>query len=53
MWRGILPERFGARVHTYVLMPNHYHLQIETRRLNLSDLKVLGDFEEIRIPLRV
>jgi putative transposase len=24
-----LPERFGVRLHTYVLMPNHYHLQIE------------------------
>jgi putative transposase len=32
-----LPERFGARMHTYVLMPNHYHLQIETPRLNLSE----------------
>jgi REP-associated tyrosine transposase len=34
---AILPERFGARLHTYVLMPNHYHLQIETPRLNLSE----------------
>jgi putative transposase len=34
---GTLPERFGVRVHTYVLMPNHYHLQIETPRLNLSE----------------
>jgi REP element-mobilizing transposase RayT len=34
---GILPERFGVRLHTYVLMPNHYHLQIETPRLNLSE----------------
>ena len=33
---SILPERFGVRLHTYVLMPNHYHLQIETPRLNLS-----------------
>ena len=32
-----LPERFGVRIHTYVLMPNHYHLQIETPRLNLSE----------------
>jgi len=32
-----LPERFGTRLHTYVLMPNHYHLQIETPRLNLSE----------------
>jgi putative transposase len=32
-----LPERFGVRLHTYVLMPNHYHLQVETPRLNLSE----------------
>jgi putative transposase len=32
-----LPERFGTRLHTYVLMPNHFHLQIETPRLNLSE----------------
>ena len=32
-----LEERFGVRLHTYVLMPNHYHLQIETPRLNLSE----------------
>jgi putative transposase len=32
-----LPERFGVRLHTYVLMANHYHLQIKTPRLNLSE----------------
>jgi putative transposase len=32
-----LVERFGARVQTYALMPNHYHLQIATPRLNLSE----------------
>jgi putative transposase len=32
-----LVERFGARLHTYALMPNHYHLQIETPRQNLSE----------------
>jgi REP element-mobilizing transposase RayT len=31
-----LPQRFGVRVHGYVLMPNHYHLQVETPRANLS-----------------
>jgi putative transposase len=31
-----LPQRFGLRVHGYVLMPNHYHLQVETPRANLS-----------------
>lgn len=28
--------RFGARVHTYCLMPNHFHLLLETREGNLS-----------------
>src|ERR1700741_2077444 len=23
------PSRFGVRVHSFVLMPNHYHLQLE------------------------
>jgi REP element-mobilizing transposase RayT len=32
-----LPQRFGVKLHTYALMPNHYHLQIETPRLNLSE----------------
>jgi putative transposase len=32
-----LVERFGVKVHTYALMPNHYHLQIATPRLNLSE----------------
>jgi hypothetical protein len=32
-----LSERFGTRLPTYVLMPNHYHLQIETPRLNLNE----------------
>jgi REP-associated tyrosine transposase len=31
-----LPERFGLRVHGYVLMGNHYHLQVETPKANLS-----------------
>lgn len=29
-------ERFGTRVHAYVLMPNHYHAIIETPLGNLS-----------------
>jgi putative transposase len=29
--------RFGVRVHGYVLMGNHYHLQLETPRANLSN----------------
>ena len=31
-----LPERFGVRLHAYVLMPNHYHLLLETPEANLS-----------------
>jgi REP element-mobilizing transposase RayT len=33
---GELAERFGLRVHAYVLMDNHYHLLVETREANLS-----------------
>ena len=36
---GLLPElgeRFGARVHAYVLMDNHFHLMLETPEANLS-----------------
>ncbi|HUJ71514.1 MAG TPA: transposase [Verrucomicrobiae bacterium] len=33
---GELAERFGLRVHAYVLMPNHYHLLVETPQANLS-----------------
>ena len=29
-------ERFGAKVHAYVLMDNHYHLLVETPEANLS-----------------
>jgi REP element-mobilizing transposase RayT len=29
-------EQFGARVHAYVLMDNHYHLMLETPEANLS-----------------
>jgi putative transposase len=31
-----LPERFGVRVHAFVLLANHYHLQLETPHANLS-----------------
>jgi putative transposase len=33
---GELRDRFGVRVHAYVLMDNHYHLLIETPQANLS-----------------
>jgi hypothetical protein len=29
-------ERFGVLIHLYCLMPNHYHLSVETPRGNLS-----------------
>ncbi len=32
-----LGERFGARVHAYVLMDNHFHLLLETPEANLSE----------------
>src|SRR5258708_30947780 len=32
----MLPGRFGVRHNGYVLMPNHYHLQVETPEANLS-----------------
>jgi hypothetical protein len=31
-----MSERFGVRVHAYVLMDNHYHLLVETPGANLS-----------------
>ncbi len=33
---GELAERFDARVLAYVLMQNHYHLMLETRKANLG-----------------
>src|SRR5579859_4369711 len=33
---GEATERFGIRVHAYVLMDNHYHLLVETPEANLS-----------------
>ncbi|MBU6402161.1 MAG: transposase, partial [Verrucomicrobia bacterium] len=31
-----LPDRFGGRLHAYAMMPNHYHLLLETPEPNLS-----------------
>jgi putative transposase len=31
-----LAERFGVRIHAYVLMENHFHLLVETPEANLS-----------------
>jgi len=33
---SVLPKRFGLKIHGYVLMGNHYHLQVETPKANLS-----------------
>ena len=33
---GEMVEQFGVLVHAYCLMPNHYHLVVETPRGNLS-----------------
>ena len=30
-----MPARFDLRIHAFVLMGNHYHLQIETLKPNL------------------
>ena len=30
-------NRFGIIIHTYCLMPNHFHLLVQTPRANLSD----------------
>jgi REP element-mobilizing transposase RayT len=38
-WKGLLsklPERFAVRIHGWVLMGNHFHLQVETPEANLS-----------------
>ena len=40
---GEAVERYGIRVHGFVLMPSHYHLMIESVRGNLSDaMKILS-----------
>ena len=31
-------ERYGAVIHVYCLMPNHYHLLMETPFSNLSQI---------------
>ncbi len=33
---GELPERFGLKVHGFALMPNHFHLMLESGRGDLS-----------------
>jgi putative transposase len=31
-----LPTRFGLLIHRYALLPNHYHLLVQTPQANLS-----------------
>ena len=33
---GELPERYGIAVHAYTLMPNHFHLLLESRSAKIS-----------------
>jgi REP element-mobilizing transposase RayT len=33
---GTLPAKYGVIVHGYALMPNHFHLMLQTPRANLS-----------------
>ena len=33
---GMVVERYGIVVHAYALMPNHFHLMVESARANLS-----------------
>jgi hypothetical protein len=35
-----MSERFGLRIHVFVLMGNHYHLQIETLKPELTAVSV-------------
>ena len=40
---GTVAERCDLRIHAYALMPNHYHLLVETPRANLSRaMQLLG-----------
>ena len=45
-------ERFDFLIHAYALMPNHFHLLLETREANLSHAmkRLLGLF--MRAPIR-
>ncbi len=43
-----VPRLFGARIHGYALMPNHYHLMVEVPRSNISEVMqyVSGSFTQ-------
>ena len=40
---GEAADEYGLRLHAYCLMPNHYHLLVETPRANLS--RAIGWFQ--------
>ena len=44
-------ERFGIRIHAYVLMGNHYHLLVESVRGNLSDAMKMISIYPVLEPL--
>ncbi|MDP2305847.1 MAG: transposase [Pseudomonadota bacterium] len=44
-----LPVRFDVRVHAYALMPNHFHLLLETPRGNLSRAMQYLTGEHVRL----
>ncbi|MES2638967.1 MAG: transposase [Myxococcota bacterium] len=44
-----LPARFDVRVHAYALMPNHFHLLLETPRGNLSRAMQYLTGEHVRL----
>jgi REP element-mobilizing transposase RayT len=35
---ALATERYGARIHCFCLMPNHYHILLETPRANLRSI---------------
>jgi putative transposase len=39
-------KKFGYRLHSYVLMTNHYHLLIETPNANFRQTMRLGNISE-------
>lgn len=48
-----LPDRFGVQVHAYALMPNHYHLLLESESGGLSRaMRHLGGEYTRRLNLR-
>jgi putative transposase len=40
---SVLATRFGLKIHGYVLMGNHYHLQLQTPKANLSQANPMAE----------